>query len=118
MTGRPAWGFPVFDAAAGDLRAAGFAVVSPAELDRALGFDEHASAAPAWFDYERALRIDLEALSSCDLCCVLPEWEKSPGACREVDAAREWRLGVATLDLLLAFVPARLGRSRDRAPSS
>jgi hypothetical protein len=78
MTGKPEWNFPAFNAAAADLRARGFEVINPAELDAA-------DAAPmAWEQY---LRRDIKQLMDCDRIALLPGWEHSRGAKLELHIA-------------------------------
>lgn len=82
MTGYPQYNFPAFDAAAVQLLAEGWSVVSPADHDRALGFDESKSiedqAIP--FDLTKALMWDLEQVSKVDAVYLLNGWEDSKGA--------------------------------------
>lgn len=88
--------FPAFDAAAADLRSHGIIVVSPAEIDRAQGFDPTAlpddwdwSKLPDGFDLKATAKRDIEALASCDAIHLLPGWESSVGA-RAERAVAEW----------------------------
>lgn len=85
MTGLPEWGFPAFREAAATLRAAGFDVVSPHELDEATGFDPTAPVGE--FTHEHllaALRRDMLAVLDADGIAVLDGWELSKGARAEV----------------------------------
>lgn len=77
MRHRVLFNFPAFDAAATDLRAQGWHVISPADLDRAAGFD-------------------LEALLSCEAIHLLPGWEASKGANAEL-AVAHW-IGLKVFD--------------------
>jgi hypothetical protein len=71
MSGLPDFNFPAFHRAAADLRARGFEVVNPAELDAA-------DASPKeWHEY---LRRDIAQLVTCDAVCMLEGWERSKGA--------------------------------------
>lgn len=74
MTGMPELNFPAFHAAAARLRAQGWDVVNPAELDAQ---DDKAL---TWTQY---LRRDIRALVECDAIAMLPGWEKSRGATLE-----------------------------------
>ena len=76
MRGEPHWGFPAFDAAKERLVERGFDVVSPADLDRAAGFDGTADVLPENFLCDAMAR-DLAALIECDGVALLPRWEKS-----------------------------------------
>ncbi len=83
MTGLPDLNFPAFHAMAACLRAAGHAVVSPAELD-------HPS--KEWSD---CLRRDIVALMACTTVATLAGWEHSKGARLEVLIAD--RLGMSVV---------------------
>jgi hypothetical protein len=80
MTGLPLFNVPAFNAAAAELRARGFEVVNPAELDLA------DTAPMAWADY---LRRDIPQLCRCDTIALLPGWEASKGARLEAHIAAE-----------------------------
>jgi hypothetical protein len=100
MRGYDQFNFPAFDAAEARLRAAGWHVISPAQMDRDLGFDEHRNSLDG-FDLEAAIRRDVEAIMSLvaaegDAIAMLPGWEKSRGAKAE-KALAEWR-GLLVLD--------------------
>lgn len=77
MTGIEDYNIPAFNAAAADLRAAGYTVVSPPEV---------APYRPdwRWSDYMRA---DIAALVTCDGLALLPGWGESKGARTEVTLA-------------------------------
>lgn len=77
MSGLPDLNFPAFHAAAAQLRAAGFEVVNPAELNPD-------PATP----YGECLRNDIAALCTCSGVATLPGWERSRGAKLETDNAR------------------------------
>lgn len=88
MTGIPEWNFPAFDAAAEALRAAGYDVVSPAAIDRALGFDPTAPVDDFTLaDYTEALRRDVAFVFEVDGVATLPGWGRSRGARAEVALA-------------------------------
>lgn len=69
MTGLPELNFPAFHAAAANLRAAGFEVVSPAEINPDPGMK-----------WEDAMRKDIPELVKCHAIALLPGWEASRGA--------------------------------------
>jgi hypothetical protein len=85
MTGLPDFNHPAFHAAAAKLRAAGYEVVSPAELD-----STHPIADPdgpgAWGRY---MRRDIPHLLTCDALALLPGWTESKGARLEAHNAQE-----------------------------
>jgi hypothetical protein len=88
MTGYPEFNFPAFDAAR-DYLERDWNVISPADMDRELGFD------PAWDDVTAeflrdAMRRDIDAVMHVDALYALAGWEQSKGASAEV-ALAEWR---------------------------
>ena len=72
MRGIPYYGFPAFDAAKVAFEAAGFDVVTPADLDRQIGFDAMTLPettdwhAEGGFDVKAAMRRNIDALLECD----------------------------------------------------
>lgn len=87
MTNQPMHGFPAFDAARDDLLAKGYEAVSPADLDRATGFDGSAHNLDG-FDKLAAIRRDIEAIIACDAIYMLRGWDESTGAQAEYHLAR------------------------------
>lgn len=87
MRGYDLWNFPAFDAASEQLRQWGHEVISPAELDRAIGFDEYTGVLPEGF-IEGALRRDIEALLKVQAVVLLPGWRASSGVAIELTVAR------------------------------
>lgn len=99
MRGKAMFNFPAFDEARDRLRAAGYTVVSPADLDRGAGFDpknltvreyNECEAAfwgitPSWFNLSDAMKRDLEAVKRCDGVALLDGWVESGGAQLEVE---------------------------------
>jgi hypothetical protein len=86
MRGLPEFNFPAFDAAALDLRARGYTVCSPAEMDKELDdFDPNVDEARSMAFY---MTRDLPAVCSSDAVVVLPGWQKSQGALLETHVAR------------------------------
>jgi len=84
MTGLPDFNRPAFHAAAAALRAQGYVVINPAEVDLGL--------AATWVDY---MRIHLaEIARRVTQVFVLPGWESSRGAQLEVHVARSLGLPV------------------------
>lgn len=96
MTGMPGWNFRAFDAAAEFLRGCGYVVVSPADLDREVGFDPSSESAVTKDFLRSALTRDLAAVCACDGVAVLDGWLSSLGAVVEVALAV--RLGLRVLD--------------------
>lgn len=86
MSGLPELNFPAFHAAAAALRAKGFDVVNPAEINA-----EHPGR------WESCMKADIKALCDCDALVMLPGWERSNGAHLEVHLAH--RLGMQILQV-------------------
>lgn len=84
MTGIADNNFPAFHSWARYLRAQGFEVVSPAEIQEA----------GTW---ELCLRADLRELCTCDAIALMPGWEASKGANLELHVAH--RLGMEVMHL-------------------
>ncbi|MEX3961046.1 DUF4406 domain-containing protein [Paraburkholderia sp. EG286B] len=85
MTGYAELNFPAFHAEAARLRALGFEVVNPAELNT--GSDG---------DWLTCMRVDIAAMMTekCDGVALLPGWENSRGAPIEHNLARDLGLRV------------------------
>lgn len=88
MSGIPYSNFPAFHEWAARLRADGYEVVSPAEIQEA----------GTW---ELCLRADLRELCGCDAIALMPGWENSKGANLELHVAH--RLGMRVIPLPLQF---------------
>jgi hypothetical protein len=86
MRGYKHFNFPAFDEAAACLRSHGWTVVSPAEHDRADGFDETKESLEG-FDMRGALAWDLDQVVHADAVVLLPGWEDSVGVRAEKAAA-------------------------------
>jgi len=46
----------------------------------------------------------LDLLERCDAVCVVPEWEKSPGSCREVEHAQEMLIPIFSVRQCIALI--------------
>lgn len=95
MRGIPLYNFPAFDFAAEAMKKVGLAVVSPANIDRANGFDPRDL--PADFDWHQIppdldlptiVDRDLRALQQCDGIFMLKGWKGSTGAKAELAVAK------------------------------
>lgn len=98
MSGMPEFNFPAFHAEAARLRALGYKVVNPAEIN--------VDGDKSW---EECLRADIKALCDCDAVALLPGWENSKGAHLEVHIAHRLGLQIAascSLAPLWGFVAA------------
>lgn len=76
MSSLPELNFPAFHAEAARLRALGFEVVNPAEIN--------AGTSAAWAD---CMRADIAQLVTCDGIVLLPGWQQSKGASLEAHIA-------------------------------
>jgi hypothetical protein len=83
MRGYPELNFPAFNTKTKELRAAGFEVVNPVELNP----DPNA-------DYLECMRTDIRALCDCTSIYLLTGWENSEGANAEYQVARMLKLSV------------------------
>ncbi len=80
MTGLPGKNYPAFHAAAARLRARGFTVISPAEIN---------SPDATWED---SMRICIPALLTCDIVALIRGWEDSKGTRLEVINAAAFKM--------------------------
>jgi len=85
MRGYPRYNFDAFDNAAAVWRAEGHDVFSPAERDRAMGFDPSGPIPDGFL--RQALAADLAEVCKADIVAVLPGWERSKGARLELGVA-------------------------------
>ena len=76
MSGLPEHNFPAFNAEAARLRALGYDVVNPVDINPDPGKSWH-----------ECLRADLAALLTCDTLALLPGWQGSTGAHLEMHVA-------------------------------
>lgn len=98
MRGKPEWNFPAFHAAEALLVEAGWDVHNPARWDEEHGFEPAKTGAEDVFDVEKALRHDLEIITTwAEAVFVLPEWETSTGARLEVAVAQATGVPVFTI---------------------
>lgn len=91
MTGLPDLNFPAFRTAARALNRAGYVVVNPVDVNPD----------PTTSRYD-CMRNDLRAMADCDAIALLPGWEHSPGANRELHNALSMGFVAAPLDAWLA----------------
>lgn len=90
MSGIPNHNFPMFDRVAGLLRDLGHGVVSPADINRKVGFDEtkHNTGDISQEDYSKLFRLDIQEILGCEGMVMLPGWITSKGAKLEFALAR------------------------------
>ena len=94
MRGYPLFNFPAFDAARDKLKAEGWKVLSPADMDRAVGFDPTIDQEPSKQFLDEAFDRDIEAIRNCDAIFMLTGWEASTGATAEYWIARWLHLSI------------------------
>jgi len=94
MTGYPELNFPAFHAAAAQLRAAGYEVVNPAELNLDPGTP-----------WRVCMQIDIRELVLCEGIALLPCWENSKGASLEYRIARGLDMQVERVEGWLSKTP-------------
>lgn len=104
MSGLPNHNADAFRAAASALRAAGYVVISPVELDEKDGID--LAAEPGDWDWANALARDLTIVTKVDGVATLPGSEKSRGAYLETTLARALGKAVNSVD---AWIDACIG---------
>ena len=80
MSGIEEYNYPAFRAAADDLRAAGYEVLNPVDID-------HDDTEPGAQPWEWYMRRTLKMLLDADAVAVLPGWAMSRGADIEVNLA-------------------------------
>jgi Domain of unknown function (DUF4406) len=86
MTGYDNLNYPAFEEAAGDLRAYGYEVISPHELNPITATD-----------WKECMKVDIRALLDCDGVATLPGHEKSKGAILENTIAAAMGLEIRQL---------------------
>lgn len=105
MRGLPEFNFSSFDKAAARLRALGYEVFSPAENDRANGFDPTGMTGNEPVTVGPKLADDLDYVCrTADAIVVLDGWDTSPGVNAEIAAARALGKPVYTLETALRGV--------------
>lgn len=87
MTGYDDLNFPQFHHVAGQLRALGFDVVNPAEIN--------VDPKSGWQD---CMRADIQQLVTCRAIALLPNWQQSRGACLEHHIAQALGMHVAHIE--------------------
>jgi hypothetical protein len=99
MRGKPLYNFPAFREAAKVLRAEGWVVFSPAEIDNEEGFDEGTvESSLTKTQLIGFLMRDIEIVTTVDAICMLPGYENSYGASVELAMALFLGLPVYFID--------------------
>jgi len=112
MTGYPEFNFPAFDAAR-DYLERDWNVISPADMDRDLGFDPDDGIVTPEF-LRDAMRRDIDAVMHVDALYALAGWEQSKGASAEV-ALAEWRGIPVHFEEVPSGTPALVPPTPDRS---
>lgn len=89
MSGHYLFQFEAFDRARDALAEQGWDVVSPADLDRADGYDPVKNPDAEPLEYGYCMERDERYITGCTAMCFLPGWEVSKGAQREKQKAEE-----------------------------
>lgn len=93
MSGYPDHNFPAFNAETARLRALGYEIVNPAELN--LDVDRTQTPYDLW---RICMRKDIHALIDCDGIILMKDWPNSKGACLEHQIARGLKLQILFCD--------------------
>lgn len=96
MTGLPNHNYDAFNEAAEQLRAAGFTVLNPVDIDT----DGTEPGEKPWVWY---MRRTLKMMLDADAIATLPGWRNSRGASIEVDTADRIGIGEAPVSHWLAY---------------
>ena len=91
MSGLTDYNYPAFDAAARELRARGFTVITPSE-------NKPPVPKPTWHDYMEMARAQVPTV---DMIVTLPGWRNSQGAIEEVYLARAHRIEIVDYEMLI-----------------
>ena len=95
MRGIEKFNYPLFDRTAEMLRSLGLFVVNPTEVSALMGTPDEIDRDPKFL--ARLFEADFALLKTCDAIAMLPGWERSAGARRELAAAIEAGLDVVRL---------------------
>jgi len=88
MRGYSRWNFDAFDRAEELWKEAGWDVISPAQIDRALGIDPDGPPEQIDKDFAwRAIQLDMVLLKSAHAIALLPGWQGSSGTTVELSLA-------------------------------
>lgn len=98
MRGIPKYNFPAFRHYSAKLRAQGWDVVSPAEMDEDKGFTEDSPEPDGGFLRDAILRDVTVIIQRCDALALIPGWETSMGIKVEIALARFLGLKVFCAD--------------------
>ena len=84
MRGKPRFNFDAFDRAAARLAAHGYDAINPADMDRSLGLNPERDEATPDFLRKAAHRDAKALVNDADGVALLPGWQQSIGAMREL----------------------------------
>lgn len=100
MTGLPNHNFDLFEKVADALRAKGLDVLAPHDKNKHLAEGEREQ-----MGRNHWIRLDLRDLLKCDALILLPGWENSAGARRELDIALDLSYEVWVLNHDHSMIP-------------
>lgn len=100
MSGLPDLNFPAFNAEAARLRALGFEVANPAEVNA-----EHPDMPYMWY-----IKQDLCMMLTCEFVAFLPNWYNSKGANKEYSVARILKMPCIDAQTIIAPAPFSVGK--------
>lgn len=111
MSGHADLNFPLFNAEAARLRALGYDVVNPAEINSGADLVVWGEMTPEerQVHWNRCMCADIPLLCTCDGIALLPNWEKSRGATIERGLALELGESIHYAADLVHPLPARAG---------
>jgi hypothetical protein len=101
MRGIPGYNFPAFDAAAVKFREAGWEVVNPADLNRAVVTDNPDLLPPNFFT--DALRRDLNVIFDCEAIGLLGGWQWSESATLVYQLAQVLKKSILDVDTMAQY---------------
>lgn len=100
MSGLPSLNFPAFHAEAARLRALGYEIINPAEInagaDEAVAFDKM-TPEERKAHWCKCMKLDIRELMTCDGIALMPGWWRSEGAKLECQIAS--KVGMAVYDV-------------------
>lgn len=106
MTGIYNFNFETFDRAKLALESFGYEVINPADIDRKMGWVIEVDGRVATteiFDLDTAIKVCCNVIPGCDAIALLPGWQHSYGAKKELTVALEHDLRVLLLSADLSL---------------
>lgn len=116
MTGINEYNFAAFDMAEADLRAKGWEVINPAQMDRDIGFDPSIDIADKEFLHHAMIRDTDAIIHDADALALLPGWEKSKGARGELGLAFWKHIPAYQWPAMTEIAPDAVAVMREKQP--